>query len=277
MSKLVLTEEQFSRIVVTRARRERPDIRVKAMGTSFLMVEPEPGRQRVVSLINLYQTYCDSPSERDEVIADFLQSRVFDETGGAPESFAQTRTKIMPQLVPHSLLEVRRQVGRDLAAVSYVGELSIAFVIDEPDRYSYLQRSMTEDWGACDVELLTAAVENLKRLQTSTPRFQQFGTGMRTRLVWETYDGYDAARILLSRELAEMAALVPGNPVIGVPNRDYLVMFGDADPEFLTEVGAQVRECFEQHDYPLTARLLTLVDGNLEVYPGTGRRVRVLN
>lgn len=277
MAKVLLTEEQFSRIVVTRARRERPDIRVKPMGKFFLMVEPEPGRQRVVSLVNLYQIYCDCPTDRDEVIGNFLANSVYAENEVVRGTFEENRHKIMPQVVPPSLLDFCRQEGRELAALGYTNELYIAFVVDEPERYSYLQRSVAERWGVGDTELLMAAVQNLQKLNQAGAEFYTLGSGARITLVWETFDGYDASRVLLSRDLNEMAALVPGNPVIGVPHRDYMVMFGDADPEFVAEMSERIRVHFESHSYPITARLLTLVEGNLESYPGAGRRLRVLN
>ena len=96
----LMTETEFSRAVVTRARRERPDIRVKAMGKFFLMVEPEPGRQRVLSLVNLYQTYCEMPTDRDEVIGNFLSTLVYQKQTTVGGTFDENRHKVLPQVVP---------------------------------------------------------------------------------------------------------------------------------------------------------------------------------
>jgi len=277
MSKALMTEEEFSRAVVTRARRERPDIRVKAMGKFFLMVESEPGRQRVVSLVNPYQAYCGMPLDRDQVIGNFLNTLVYQEPVAVGGSFDQNRHKVMPQVVPSNLLDFCREEGRELITVGYVGDLHIAFVIDEPERYSYIQRKIADEWGAGETVLLTTAMQNLQAMNKEAGCFNRFGTGTRTSLVWETFDGYDASRVLLSRELTNMAVLVSGNPVIAVPHRDYLIMFGDADPDFAAETTERVRAMHDGHSYPISTQLFTLSGGTLDLYAGPDRQQRILN
>ncbi len=277
MARGLLSEEQFSRVVVTRARRERPDLRVKAMGKFFLMVDHGAGKQRVLSLVSPYQAYGDSPSERDEVIGTFLSTVVYQDPTPVRGTFEENYGRIMPQVVPPNLLQFCRIEGRELAAVEYVGDLAIAFVIDEPERYSYIQQSVAHRWDVGDRQLLTAAMQNLTAMNHNAPRFDRFGTGHRLALVWETFDGYDASRVLLTRDLSEMAALVCGTPVIAIPHRDYFVMFGDEDEDFLAEMTNKIATHFEGHSYPITTKLFTLVGGSLEVYEGPGSRHRILN
>lgn len=277
MGKALLTQEEFSRAVVTRARQERPDIQVKAMGKFMLLVETEPGRRRVVSLVHLYQAYCECPVDRDEVIGSFLNALVYEEPGMIRGSFEQYRHKIMPQVVPPSLLEFCRREKRELASVDYVGGLSVAFVVDEPERYSYIHRDVVERWDVSETEVLVTALQNLQALNETVPAFHRIGQGERTAVMWETFDGYDASRILLSRELNEMAAFVVGNPIIAIPHRDYLVLFGDANEEFVTEMTERIYEDFEAHSYPITTRFFTLIDGNLALYEKAVRRERFVN
>lgn len=277
MGRALLTAEQFSRVVVTRVRRERPDIRVKTMGAQLLLIEGGSGRQRVVSLEDLYQSYCEAPAERDETIATFLAALVYEEPRTITGTFADNRANIMPQVVPPTLVEFCRREQHDLAAVDYVGGLSVAFVLDEDERYAYIHRDLMEDWGVTVTTLLMAAIENLQRRSKGVGQCRRFGRGERVMVVWELFDGYDASRILLKSVLLEAATMVPGNPVIAVPHRDYMVMFGDADPAFVAEMGDRIREDFDNHSYPITHRLLTLDGGNLVPYEGTERRSRIVN
>lgn len=277
MPKALLTEAEFGRLVVSRARRERPDIRVRAVGRSLLMVEAEPGRRRMVSLLEPYQDYLESPSDRDALIGAFLGALVYEEPGSVRGSFAENRHKVMPQVVPPSLLDFCRRDRRELASVSYVGGLSIAFVVDEPDRYSYIHQKVMEGWAIDELDLLRAAIENLREQSKVEPVVHRIGTGDRTTLVWESFDGYDASRILLQQELTEAAAVLAGNPVVAIPHRDYMILFGDADPEFVSEMAERIREDFEAHSYPITPRLFALVGGGLEPYEGPHRRERILN
>jgi uncharacterized protein YtpQ (UPF0354 family) len=278
LERVLLNEEEFSRVVVDRARKERPEIQIRLMGKFLLLVEPEPGRRRIVSLVSPYESYCQSPKERDEVIATFLNLTVYQEATTISGTFAENRQKVMPQVVPPSLLDFCAKDGRELAAIDYVGGLAITFVLDEPDRYSYIHKRVMEHWGENETALLTAALQNLNAMhEREGSSHYQIGKGERLMLAWETFDGYDASRILLSRELNSRAALVVGNPVIAIPHRDYMVMFGDTDPVFVAEMSDRVREDFEGHSYPITSRLFTLRDGNLVPYEGTDALPRMVN
>ncbi|HYF92777.1 MAG TPA: DUF1444 family protein [Symbiobacteriaceae bacterium] len=276
MAKALLSEAEFSRHIVNRARRERPDIRVEPMGKYLLLVEPNQGRQRVVSLADLYESYRQAPRQRDELMGAFLESLVYEEQPAATGSFEENRANIMPQVVPTALLEYCRQDNRELAAIPYMDGLALAFVLDEAERYSYIHRKVMQDWGVTETDMLKSAMENLQQLGGGAD-YYQIGTDEHMALVWETFDGYDASRILLSRELNAAAALVPGNVLIGIPNRDYLVLFSDLDPDFVAEMRERLREDFESHDYPITNRLFTLTGGMLMPYDENHKQERMVN
>ncbi|HWI60776.1 MAG TPA: DUF1444 family protein [Symbiobacteriaceae bacterium] len=276
MGKALLSEDEFSREIVNRAKRERPDIRVQPMGKYLLLVEPTQGRQRVVSLANLYESYVQAPRKRDQVIGAFLEALVYEEEPMIAGTFAENRGNIMPQVVPQTLLEYCKQDNRELAAVPYLGGLAIAFVLDEAERYTYIHQRVMQGWGASETELLQAAMENMQQMGTEEA-YYQIGMDERMTLVWETFDGYDASRILLTRDVIAAAAQVPGNVLIGIPNRDYMVLFSDLNAEFVAEMREKIREDFESHDYPITSRLFTLVDGVLAPYDEQQRPARVVN
>lgn len=274
MAKPLLSQSAFGKAVVSRARRERPEIRVQTMGKDLLLIQSESGQRRVVSLATLYQAYRDAPQARhDDVVGDFLVTEVYQEPVDITGTFAENRHKIMPQVVPATLLEFCRKDRRELASLPFLGDLGIAFVADEDERYTYIHKRVVADWGVDELDLLRAAMDNLQGLAESGATYYRLGLGARTMLVWETFDGYDASRVLLTRGLIEAASLLAGNPIIGLPHRDYLVMFGDADPEFVLQMQERIREEFEAHPYPITARFLTLVGGNLVPYAGEQERL----
>jgi uncharacterized protein YtpQ (UPF0354 family) len=92
------------------------------------------------------------------------------------------------------------------------------------------------------------------------------GTGDQQLFIFNSGDGYDASRLLLSEVLAEWARLLPGNLVIGIPNRDFLIAFSDANPDILRAVAAQVQSDAAQREYGLTDQLFTLVKGVVKEY-----------
>ena len=92
------------------------------------------------------------------------------------------------------------------------------------------------------------------------------GAGDQQLFIYNSGDGYDAARLLLADVLADWARALPGNLVIGIPNRDFLIAFSDANPEILRAVAAQVQADAAQRQYGLTEQLFTLVKGVVKEY-----------
>jgi uncharacterized protein YtpQ (UPF0354 family) len=180
---------------------------------------------------------------------------------------------VLPQIVPMELV----LSAPNLVSVPYVGDLAIAFVMDEAERYAYIHQGSLERWGMGDTDLLTLAVANLERVQAEGPPCCRIVRGDRTMITFESFDGYDASRVLLTHELERMALQVPGTPVIAMPHRDYLVVFGDANPDFVAEMTERVRSEYEYHNYRISSRLFTLEGGHLAEYAGTAECRRLLN
>lgn len=260
-----LSLQAFGEELLQRARQERPDAAIQLIGSSFLLVEIDPGQPRVVPLVSLYRNYCATPGALDVLVADFLANCVHDLPPTISGDFAANRARILPQIVPASLVRFSRRDGQPVAVMPFVDRLSIAFVVDEPERYCYISRDVMTDWRVTETDLLTVALVNLRALSVQAP-FQQIGEGERAMLAFENFDGYDASRILLSRLMAEVSAHVPGQPVIAIPHRDSLLVIGDVDRSFVEAVGASVRRDFESHSYSITPNLLTLRHGQIVLY-----------
>jgi hypothetical protein len=274
MGKSILRPDEFSRLVATRLQKERPEAEVLPLGQSFLMVV-EAGRRRVHSLASYYERYSQTPERRDVLIDMFLRHAAKDRR--RPPTLLEIREKVLPQVVPVALVEQAHRDGRELAAVRHVGDLAIAFVIDEADRYTYIHQRLMARWEVRETDLLALAVRNLQVISKDLAPPLRIGRGKRQCLIWEAFDGYDASRILLTRSLAVMAAHVEGNPVIAVPHRDYMVMFGDSDPAFVEEMVERVRDEASHHKYPISERLYTLNYGAVTLYDWNEGRERVVN
>lgn len=186
----------------------------------------------------------------------------------------EVRGRLLPQLVPYWLVPEEYRGDRDLAAIPHLGEVAVAFVVDEPHRYTYIDYAMLGHWNMAKADLLALALANLARSYRPATRR---GAGHHLALVWQARDGYDAARLLLTRRLCEAAALVPGNPVIAAPHRDLLIMFGDADPVFVAEMAEFVDVAFNHSPYPVSPQLYTLREGTLQLYRPAGGHPRMLH
>lgn len=189
---------------------------------------------------------------------------------------SEVEEQLLPQLVPAALMEDAAVGARDLVTIRHLGDIAVAFVIDEPDRYTYVHRGLLRKWRIAETDLLALALRNLKLYSQLTPP-SRIGRGKRLSLVWEACDGYDASRLLLTRQLCDAAVHVQGNPIIAVPHRDYMVMFGDRDPAFVEEMADRIYEEYAYHRYPISGQLYTLSHGMLMPYSDRSRLGRVLN
>lgn len=194
---------------------------------------------------------------------------------GIRGDFAANRSRILPQVVPESLLAVCRASGRELVTVPFPGQLAVAFVVDEEERYYYITRQTQRSWRVSEAEMLAQALGNLRETSQDLV-WKQIGTGPRTFFLCETFDGYDASRILLVRELTRIAGRVAGSLVVGIPHRDYMIALGDGDPAFVAEIAASVHEDFQRSAYPITPELFTLDGGRVTPYKKTNEQ-RFLN
>ena len=164
------------------------------------------------------------------------------------------------------LVEVRERQLPMLAYREFLGDLIIAYVIDEDRSVAYINEDHLDRWEMSVQDIHERAIENLRQRTSGTVRYTTVGEGEQRLFIFNSGDGYDATRLLLSDVLAEWAREVPGHLVIGVPNRDFLIAFSDANPEILRAVSAQVQADAARREYALTEQLFTLVEGVVKVY-----------
>jgi hypothetical protein len=59
---------------------------------------------------------------------------------------------------------------------------------------------------------------------------------------------------------------IPGRLLIGIPNRDFLLLFSDRHPTGVEALSRQIRRDASQRSHPLSARLLVWEDGAVREY-----------
>jgi hypothetical protein len=60
--------------------------------------------------------------------------------------------------------------------------------------------------------------------------------------------------------------MIPGNLVIGIPNRDFLIGFSDVNPDIVERISMQIQTDVAAHKYGMTDQLFTLVSGEVREY-----------
>jgi uncharacterized protein YtpQ (UPF0354 family) len=185
----------------------------------------------------------------------------------AISDFAQLRERVFPMLKPIGLLAEVRE--RKLPMISYrpfLADLIIAYVIDEKSSAAYINERHLERWELSEHELHVQAIENLRRRTDERGNYTVVGEGPQRLVVFNTQDGYDASRLLLPALLERWRGDVPGRIVIGVPSRDFLIIFSDADEQILANIAQQIQLDAANREHGLTDQLFTLEGGQVREY-----------
>lgn len=225
------------------------------------------GADVAADLGNFYAAYARNPAQLDVVVQTFARAMLGIQPDRATSSFAELADRVYPMLKPLDMLvEVRERKLPMLAYREFLADLMIAYVIDEGRSVSYINEEHLERWEMSVPEIHERAIENLRRRTEEQVRYTAVGAGEQRLFIFNAGDGYDATRLLLSDTLAAWASEVPGKLVIGIPNRDFLIAFSDANPEIRRAVAAQVQADAVQREHGLTEQLFTLDAGVVRAY-----------
>jgi uncharacterized protein YtpQ (UPF0354 family) len=153
-----------------------------------------------------------------------------------------------------------------LAYRPFLADLIITYVIDEPQSVAYINERHLERWQVGEHQLHEYALANLAARTKERAKFLISGEGAQRLIIAHSQDGYDATRLLLPDLLVSWQPHFPGNMVIGIPNRDFLIAFSDADESILTSIAHQIQLDSVQREYGLTDQLFTIEDGQVREY-----------
>ncbi len=151
----------------------------------------------------------------------------------------------------------------------FVAGLVIAYIFDFPTHRAYVNRQMVasllQDGKESEDALHEYALENLRR-RVAKLKFQTHGWHNQILVNCETHEGFAATSILLPELLEKWAKKIPGRMLIGIPNRDFLILFSDRHPSGVAPLARQVRTDAGQRPHPLSPHLLTWENGQVRLY-----------
>ncbi len=260
-----MSRELFQRIFMNRLRTQYP--RVHVLQEKDLDVELFVGGERILLPLEAIHREClAAPDTRDRVIDAHLngimQSRML-----RSGSFEALRRQILPMLKHPDFIEESRRLVPEKALLftPFVVGLQIAYVVDEPRTLRYINTADLVNWNTTAEEIGRIARANLIE-RTPVSNLIRVGEGASRLFIYNTMDQYDATRILLHDHLRELSREVTGKLVVGIPNRDFLIAFGDSDRQLLERVRWQVKRDNHAVEYRLTDRLLVVAGERLEEY-----------
>lgn len=220
-----------------------------------------------VSLDNFYTAYSQQPTQLAAVAETLVQALRNYNSARAITSFDELRERVYPMLKPITLLvQVRERKLPMIVYRPFLADLIIAYVIDEPSSVAYINEHHLERWQIGEHELHAQAMENLRRRTEEHGSYTVTGDGPQRLIIFNTRDGFDATRLLLPALLDRWRTEFPGRMVIGIPNRDFLVIFSDEDEAIFTSVAHQIQRDAAERPYGLTDQLFTLEQGQVREY-----------
>ena len=251
-------EDAFRDEVLALLQRAHPDWRVKAAA------EPETievGSARVW-LENLRRRVGDSAGpDREREILSFVEKGM---TPAAPsEAFAALKPQLRVQIAPAEFLKQAPSAG--LLHRDFLDSLVVAYVLDEPDRYSYVMTDKLAAWGVGEETVRAAAIENLDAALAATPiEPKPGGSGGGRFFAISDNSGYGAARILCPRFMARLHVALGASFRLAIPNRDFLVAW-TPDFDHRHEFARQVAKDHATRPHPLSASVFVADDTGLRL------------
>ncbi len=258
--------DQFAAYIERRLGLYDDVIEVRERRGTVLIVRVQ-GRDVTVNLDRFYHAYLQDPAQLDAIVHTMVSVLTREIPTRDQSDFASLRDRIFPMLKPINLLAFVRE--RNLPMLVYrpfLADLIITYVVDEPQSVAYINERHLEQWGVSERQIHELALRNLRRRTDERTPYTMIGEDEQRLFIFNSNDGYDATRLLLTDILADWAKQVRGQLVIGVPNRDFLIALGDANPDILRSVAAQIQIDSVQRDHGLTDRLFTLVGGQIREY-----------
>ncbi|MBA3469694.1 MAG: DUF1444 family protein [Herpetosiphonaceae bacterium] len=225
------------------------------------------GRSVVSELEHFYNAYRRAPAQLESILESLEGAvRSFAPDRG-PQLWDELEDRIYPMLKPVEMLaEVAERNLPQLIYRPFMSDMIVCYVIDEPDSVAFVNEEHLKVWGVMETTLYTRAVDNLRTKTLKPGTAEVTGDGAEMLFIYATLDGYDAARILLLDIMNEWSQIIPGHLVIGIPNRDFLIGFSDANPEILHRLALQIAQDSQTLDYALTDQLWTIVNGQIVPY-----------
>ncbi|MGB8648987.1 MAG: hypothetical protein WCF84_27370 [Anaerolineae bacterium] len=258
-----MSAEMFATVVMARLRPVADIVVESHRGLEFqLRIR---GESRLAHLDGYYRRYRSAPQKLTSLVQELIVSF---QRGAAPadrgQMFDDAAPHLLPLLMTSAEWNARRASGLRLVIRPLVDDLGIALVVDEPNAVTYVQLAAFPQWGVDMVTAYDTAMNNLSRL-ADAHSVSQVGEGEEMLLIDRSPDGYAATRAILPSRLEEWSRRVPGELVLGLPTRNFLIGFSGEHPN-RAALAAQVEADAHASEPGLMSKLLVYRNGALQLF-----------
>lgn len=262
----IMTPEQFAVYIEKRLSIFEEDIELLYRADMVMRLRVQ-GRNVEANLAPYYEVYLKNPAQIDAVARTFLRVIQGETSDRSENEFGALADRVYPMLKKIDLLVTVRERGLPMLVYrEFLANLIVTYVIDETNSVSYINEQHLDSWNISSLDLHEQALDNLRRRTLEQTDFLMAGEGDQRLFIFNSGDGYDATRMLLTDILAGWARELPGNLIIGIPNRDFLIAFSDADGDILQNIAHQIQADSVQQNQGLTEQLFTLKGEQVREY-----------
>ncbi len=247
------TRDQFVRQLIEMIHARFPLVKVSRAEQAFSLRL----NGNVASLENLYRIHNLHPKEfkhhAERWVVEML--RVGEGMPDDPTDFESTKDRIFPAILPDAFIAT---LGTSIVSQPLMNGVHIAYALDHDRTISYLPQSVFEDWGMELDAVHETALENLVKKSHQINAHAAKDSEDRVSLIlFQTMDGYDAARILLPTLHERLKGMLGSPFCAGIPNRDILLCFR-SDDETVERLKKQIGRDFRQQPHQITSDLFLI-------------------
>lgn len=251
------TREQFLEHVVELIRARFPLVKVARSDQSFsLRINGNSA-----SLENVYRVASLQPEEARRHIERWVVEllRAGEGTPDEQSGFEELKDRLLPVLLAEGPQDVD---AAGIVSQPFVEGLRVAYALDQDRTISYVPQVVFDRWGVSLEILHDTAIRNLvARSEAIQAQAAQDEDGQVYLILFQTMDGYDAARLLLPSLHDRLRGYLGSPFVAAVPNRDILICFRNEE-QIIGRLTKQIGEDYRQMPHQVTDKLfLVTPDG----------------
>lgn len=259
--KSIMTKEEFAKVYMDSLSKKFPMAKFEL--TSDLTITSKKGDLE-------YRHYVDNAFTAYQAEPDSVKSIIGRYAASASELYLGKKEtdlrSIVPVIKPVEYLDEVNSLGKEGAAPSIVTEkyndqLIIAYAVDSKNSISFLTEDEFKKLSISKDTLRAIALRNFDEIMTKIKRDGDNGLYMIT-----AGGDYEASLILLSSLWTKDNFPVDGDFIIGIPNRDILLITGSRNRTGIDKIKKFVADSYKTGNYQISNRLYKWTGEKFEVY-----------
>lgn len=254
-----LTRDVIALLVARLIELENPGKKAEFESDASLKISNADGSSFTMNLHNLWAECEREPDERTEIVSRYIRVLVSRTEGAKPLIAPDSIVALVRDSVYREYVD---EDDRGLITRHLLGDLWIVYAVDLPESTAVLSSKEAESLNLGPNELLRLGKENVGRLVG--------------QIEWEPYGEcfslsceditYASSALLLDFVWEQARSVVSGDPVVGAPARDTVLVTGSENTAGLNELRGEIEYITKNGHHIISSTLLRWRNGVWELY-----------